>query len=194
MVRHHKAMPLLLRVMARKAMAKEKARKEKERESKTKEKSGTGKGTWKDRRSQTPQPTGTQAEKTCNEVWERQGNHPSRGKAGLCMWYIIKNNCINGNDCRFSHDKSVQVSAEEKRLCAEHMNHKYSYNDGKQPQRGTSKGPSKGKGGAKARPKSQAREPMKDAQGQNICFVHYDKPGSCTKGKDCSYSHEAPAR
>ena len=68
----------------------------------------------------------------------------------MCMWFRIKNACNAGAACRYSHDKSISLSGEEKKVCVEEMVIRYEWNNGKQPPpRSRTPGGTGGKGGGK---------------------------------------------
>ena len=101
------------------------------------------------------------------------------------MWYRAKGSCANGDDCPFSHDDSIKLSGNEKKLCSDEMDIRYEYNNGKQP-------PLRKKGGGRstsngARSASPAVENQVAKDGKRICKFWLNN--SCTRGKECTFAH-----
>ena len=139
---------------------------------------GKGKGGKQRANSQAPQ-TDRKCEKVFLDVWSRKGKHAKYGESGMCMWHRIKGTCINGDDCRYSHDPSITLTPEERKLCEEEMSHRYAWNDMKQP---TPKGgtPRGTKGGGKP-------VVVLASDGKEICRAWLR--GACHRGEDCNWVH-----
>ena len=103
-------------------------------------KKGDGKG---NKREASEPPAQRESAKVFEQCWARQGDHETKGKAGMCMWYRVKNACSNPPPCPFSHDKKIKLEEWERKICEQEMAIRYAYNNGKQPtaeQRASSKG------------------------------------------------------
>ena len=136
-------------------------------------------------RGYTPRPdphqpkTNTEHEKAFLDVWQRKGKHTKYGESGVCMWFRIHGSCIHGEDCKFSHDPTVIITAKERELCKLEMKERYEWNSGKQPG-GNGGGGTPRKGNGKA-------NVVKASDGKEQCRAWLR--GTCSRGDTCNWAH-----